>query len=242
MSPKTLKVLSILLTYPEAEMLAALDEMRTIILQEKQLRAENQQSLLLLIDSFQQQALLDLQSSYVDLFDRGRFLSLHIFEHIHGESRDRGQAMVDLLQMYEAHGFELAARELPDYIPLFLEFLAQQQQEQAIQWLQDAMSVFSLLSARLTGRNCPYHAVFDALQDMAGTPENLAAIQQQVATEQEDLTWSAIDAIWEEEAVSFGGIGNQCNHQNSELHPVHIKPRGEHQQAGKYTPFHSDTG
>jgi nitrate reductase delta subunit len=111
--------------------------------------------------------MLDSQEQYVALFDRGRFLSLHIFEHVHGESRDRGQAMVNLLQMYEAHGFEMSTHELPDYIPLFLEFLSQQEQAEAVQLLHDAMPVLSLLGARLTERGSEFQA-FDALAGFAG--------------------------------------------------------------------------
>ncbi|MDO9268932.1 MAG: nitrate reductase molybdenum cofactor assembly chaperone, partial [Methylobacter sp.] len=137
----TLKVLSLLLSYPEAEMLAALDEMAAVVEQENLLLENHKKSVLALIDTYRGADLLDVQESYVALFDRGRFLSLHIFEHVHGESRDRGQAMVNLLQMYEAHGFEMSTHELPDYIPLFLEFLSQQEQAEAVQLLRDAMPV-----------------------------------------------------------------------------------------------------
>ncbi|OYV16678.1 MAG: narJ, partial [Methylococcaceae bacterium NSM2-1] len=123
----TLKVLSHLLSYPEAETLAALDEMTAVIEQEKLLPEAHIKPVLAIINSYRGADLLDLQERYVALFDRGRYLSLHIFEHVHGESRDRGQAMVNLLQMYEAHGFEMSTHELPDYIPLFLEFLSQQE-------------------------------------------------------------------------------------------------------------------
>src|SRR5690606_22756321 len=68
--------------------------------------------------------LVDVQARYSELFDKGRALSLLLFEHVHGESRDRGQAMVDLMAQYEAAGFAIGVRELPDYIPLYLEFLA----------------------------------------------------------------------------------------------------------------------
>jgi hypothetical protein len=82
-----------------------------------------------------------IAGAYVRLFDRGRALSLHLFEHIHGESRDRGQAMVNLLEVYRQHGFELSARELPDYMPLFLEYLAQRPQEEALDMLADTLHV-----------------------------------------------------------------------------------------------------
>ena len=80
---------------------------------------------------------MDLQERYVASFDRGRARSLYLFEHVHGESRDRGQAMVNLLEIYRRHEFELNARELPDYIPLFMEYLAQRPDGEALDLLAD---------------------------------------------------------------------------------------------------------
>jgi nitrate reductase delta subunit len=223
----TLKVLSLLLSYPEAEMLAALDEMAAVVEQENLLLGNHKKLILALIDGYRGVDLLDSQADYVELFDRGRFLSLHIFEHVHGESRDRGQAMVNLLQMYEAHGFEMSTRELPDYIPLFLEFLAQQEQPEAVQLLHDAMPVLSLLGARLTERGSRFSAIFDALADFAGEPEALADIRLQAATEGEDETLLHMDEIWEEEAVSFMGAGDACNSQTATVSPITITPRDQ---------------
>jgi nitrate reductase delta subunit len=211
----TLKVLSLLLSYPEAEMLEALDEMAAVVEQENLLQDIHKKSVLALIGSYRGADLLDSQEDYVALFDRGRFLSLHIFEHVHGESRDRGQAMVNLLQMYESHGFEMSTHELPDYIPLFLEFLSQQEQDEAVQLLHDAMPVLSLLGARLTERGSKFSAVFDALAGFAGEPEALEEIRSQAATEGEDETLVNMDEIWEEEAVSFMGAENSCHSQTA---------------------------
>jgi nitrate reductase delta subunit len=227
---QTLKVLSHLLSYPEAEMLAALDEMAVVVEQENLLLEAPKKTVLALIDSYRGVDLLDVQEAYVALFDRGRFLSLHIFEHVHGESRDRGQAMVNLLQMYEAHGFELATHELPDYIPLFLEFLSQQEQQAAQQLLHDAMPVLSLLGARLTERGSLFCAIFDALAGFAGEPEALAEILHQAATEGEDETLVNMDEIWEEEAVSFMGAGEACKSQAT-VSPITITPRDEYLKA-----------
>ena len=228
---RTLKVLSLLLSYPEAEMLAALDEMADIIEQENLLLAAHKKAVLALIDSYRGVDLLNVQEAYVALFDRGRFLSLHIFEHVHGESRDRGQAMVNLLQMYEAHGFELSTHELPDYIPLFLEFLSQQEQTEAMQLLHDAMPVLSLLGARLTERSSPFNAIFEALAGFAGEPEALADILQLAATEGEDETLVNMDKIWEEEAISFMGAKDACTSQTATVNPMTIMPRDQYLKA-----------
>ncbi|MEY3808435.1 MAG: hypothetical protein RI893_1411 [Pseudomonadota bacterium] len=227
---QTLKVLSHLLSYPEAEMLAALDEMAVVVEQENLLPETSKKAVQALIDSYHGVDLLVAQEAYVALFDRGRFLSLHIFEHVHGESRDRGQAMVNLLQMYETHGFELSTHELPDYIPLFLEFLSQQEQEEARELLHDAMPVLSLLGARLTERGSEFCAIFDALAGFAGEPDALAEILHQAATEGEDETLVNMDEIWEEEAVSFMGAGEACKSQAT-ASPITITPRDEYLKA-----------
>ena len=224
---QTLKVLSLLLSYPEAEMLEALDEMAAVVERENLLPDDPKKAVLALIDSYRGADLLDSQERYVALFDRGRFLSLHIFEHVHGESRDRGQAMVNLLRMYEAHGFEMSSHELPDYIPLFLEFLSRQEQVEAVSLLDDAMPVLSLLGARLSERGSEFSAIFDALAGFAGDPEALDEIRRQAAAEGEDETLSNMDEIWEEEAVSFMGAGDSCNSQTPAVSPITITPRDQ---------------
>ena len=149
------------------------------------------------------QSLYDLQERYVTLFDRGRALSLHLFEHVHGESRDRGQAMVDLLELYRAGGLELAARELPDYLPLMLEFLSTRPQAEAQELLDDAMAVIVLLGARLAERGSDYALLFEALEALAGSPAEAEQLRRMAATEGPDETIEKMDEIWAEEAVSF---------------------------------------
>ncbi len=200
---QTLKVLSLLLSYPQAEVLAALDELADVVERENLLPPKHATNLLGFIESLRDADLLDLQEGYVALFDRGRALSLYIFEHVHGESRARGQAMVDLMELYRSHGFEIAVSELPDYIPLFLEYLSQQPRAEACRLLRDAMPVLSLLGARLANRGSAYSAIFDALEGFAGEPENLDAIRARAAVEGPDDALIHMDRIWEEAAVSF---------------------------------------
>ena len=224
----TLKVLSLLLSYPNADMLEALDDMAGVVAKENLLPEADRNAVLALLESYRVKPLLELQENYVALFDRGRYLSLHIFEHVHGESRDRGQAMVNLLQMYASQGFEIAARELPDYIPLFLEFLSLQTQAESAALLQDAMPVLSLLGARLAERGSEYRAIFEALAGFAGEPEAVADMHQQAASEKPDATLVHMDDIWEEEAVSFLGAGDACNAKASAATPVTVTPRDEY--------------
>jgi nitrate reductase delta subunit len=204
---KTLKVLSALLCYPQPEMQAALGEMAEAIEQERLLPERERQALRTLMRQMAQTEVMELQERYIRLFDRGRALSLHLFEHIHGESRDRGQAMVDLLEVYRQHGFELNARELPDYLPLFLEYLAQRPDGEALDLLADARHVIALLGVRLAERGSDYHVVFEALSALVGESADIADIRRQVADEGPDQTVVNMDKIWEEEAVTF--LANQ---------------------------------
>ncbi len=139
------------------------------------------------------------------LFDRSRTLSLNLFEHVHGESRDRGGAMVSLLETYREAGFEPDTTELPDHLPLLLEFLAPQPPGAARDILADAAHIFEALNARLARRESPYGAVFVALLQIAGAKADKAAVAvllDQPETDPEDL--QALDEVWEESEVRFG--------------------------------------
>lgn len=223
---KTLKVLSALLCYPQPEIQAALAEMAEALEQEAVLPEAERQALHALIQRLARTELMQLQEQYVATFDRGRALSLHLFEHIHGESRDRGQAMVNLLEVYRRHGFELDARELPDYIPLFLEYLAQRPADEALDLLAETAPVLTLLGARLAKRDNDYGAVFNALIALVGEPEDSVAIRQQAASEGPDQTVVNMDQIWEEEAVTFLGNQDRCTRGRSasEAQPVQWLP------------------
>jgi len=148
--------------------------------------------------------LLDRQETYDGLFERGRSLGLWLFEHVHGESRDRGQAMVDLVDKYREAGLEINQQELPDYIPMFLEFLATQGEENAKQWLQDVEHILALLQCRLEKRQSPYSVLFESLLDIAQSDVSLDEVRASIAEEKRDDTKEAIDAEWEEEEVKFG--------------------------------------
>ena len=122
-----------------------------------------------LLDYLDNAPLIRLQENYVATFDRSTSHSLHLFEHIHGESRDRGQAMVDLLEEYRKHGFELSTTELPDYVPLFLEFLAQLPEDQVQALLGDAIHVLAMIGNKLSVVQSPYACVFEVLRNQCTT-------------------------------------------------------------------------
>jgi nitrate reductase delta subunit len=203
---QTFKVLSLLLSYPVAELKTAIPEMRAALAREQLLAGEERRALDPLFDSLLADDPLDLQERYVFLFDRTRSLSLHLFEHIHGESRDRGQAMVDLMAMYEEHGLEIAARELPDHLPLFLEFLAILPIEEARALLAQPLHIIASIGERLHKRESVYTGVFRALEHIAATVPDRAIMDALLAVPDDDpADLAALDRIWEEEAVSFGG-------------------------------------
>ena len=140
------------------------------------------------------------------LFDRSRTLSLNLFEHVHGESRERGGAMVDLLETYRAGGFEPMGPELPDHLPMLLEYLSTRPLAEARDMLADAVHILIALAERLERRGgSPYAPVFRALEALAASPavaELLAEITGLPDDDPEDL--AALDAVWEEAAVTFG--------------------------------------
>lgn len=217
------KVVSALLTYPHTELVDALDEIAAAVSVDVDLTETQKTGLLGFINSRRHLDLIDWQQQYVELFDRGRALSLLMFEHVHGESRDRGQAMVDLLRLYQAHGLALNARELPDHIPLFLEFLSQLPKEQALDFLGGALPVLNLLGARLAERNSPYTVLFAALASIVGNGSGPDALREQVAAERPDETLAQMDEIWEEEAVSFMGNPKACHAEA--VQPLKYTPR-----------------
>ncbi len=202
---KTLKVLSALLHYPSRELQAAAGELNVALHAERILPAPARQAVASLIDEIAQRDLYDAQERYILLFDRTRSLSLHLFEHVHGESRDRGQAMVDLIRLYEEGGFTPTRKELPDYLPLFLEYAATREPAEAIELIGQPGHVFAALNERLAKRGSGYAAVFAALAALSNAKLDqaaLAALRAEPDPEPDDL--EALDAAWEEEEVTFG--------------------------------------
>ncbi len=191
---RTFKALSVLLHYPTAELQDTICDIRRVLIEEG-LAVEP------LLTRLQEKDLFALQADYVDLFDRTPRLSLYLFEHIHGDSRDRGQAMVDLQQLYRNHGLELDTRELPDYLPLFVEFLSILPLEKARQLLGEIVHILSALKQRLEEKESPYATVLSALiglADAAADPKAVAALRDLPDTAPEIL-----DQAWQEEPVTF---------------------------------------
>ncbi|WP_374252020.1 nitrate reductase molybdenum cofactor assembly chaperone [Xanthobacter sp.] len=202
----TLKALSRLLLYPEAALQDAAPHLAEALTEDGRLDAPTRLGLMPLLRSLAGEDLYDLQEAYVSLFDRTRRLSLHLFEHVHGESRDRGQAMVDLAALYAQGGLAIDANELPDFLPLFLEFLATRPEAEAQGLLADVDHILATLEERLNERGSLYAAVLTAARHLAGA-EAVLAPTQEPAPHTEDhsaLDLTALDKEWEETAVTFG--------------------------------------
>ncbi len=164
----SLRVLAALLGYPDARMRGDLPEMHDVLRREGALSPARQAELHALIDALALADPLEAEANYVELFDRGRGTSLHLFEHVHGDSRDRGPAMVDLAQTYEKAGLYLAPGELPDYLPAVLEFISTQPPAEARAFLGEMAHIFNAIFNALQRRESPYASALGALLELAG--------------------------------------------------------------------------
>ena len=193
-----LRALGALLSYPQEEIRQALPEIAEAIRASQMIPAPQREDLLTLIDELAGD-LLKVEERYVELFDRGRAASLHLFEHLHSEGRDRGQAMVDLKRLYERAGYELSSRELPDYLPVVLEYLSCRDLRETRELLGDCAHILRRIGQSLIARGSRYTAVLQTLLVIAGEdPIDIATVPR-VAERIENL-----DRDWFEQPA-FGG-------------------------------------
>ncbi len=197
---RTYRALATLIAYPTEALQAATSEIAAVLAEEGLVPAPRRAAIGDLLTELAGRDIYDLQERYFALFDRSRTLSLHLFEHVHGESRDRGQAMADLVALYRGHGFEPTATELPDFLPLFLEFLSLLPGHEAQALLAEPAGILQALADRLVTRKSSYAAVFQALAALANAPAS--HLPDTGAEDPDDLV--ALDAAWEEAAVHFG--------------------------------------
>jgi nitrate reductase delta subunit len=208
---RTFKALSALLTYPTAELQETAHELGFALAEDEHLPAKVWHQLSRLTTELATGDLYDLQERYVLLFDRTRSLSLHLFEHVHGESRDRGQAMIDLKSQYETHGLEVSAAELPDFLPLFLEYMSLLPVSEACETLGQPAHIFAALAERLRKRKSSYESVFRALIALAAAKPKDDQVSQLLRLPDPDANdLAALDAAWEDEPVNFGPNTTGC--------------------------------
>ncbi len=202
---RTFKALSVMLSYPSDDLKAVAGEIAGVLKDEGVLSKKAQQAIRPLLADMEQLGLYDLQELYVLLFDRSRTLSLSLFEHVHGESRERGPAMVDLLETYRAGGFDLVSTELPDHLPILLEYLSKRPLVEAKEMLGDAGHILAALAERLQRRESNYAAVLAALAEFAGVEASSEMVQELLSVKDDDPEdLEALDNVWEEAEVTFG--------------------------------------
>ncbi len=207
----SLRLLARLLGYPDAELRAHLPALRDALHGERALAAARRAELEALMGALAGADPLDAEAAYVQLFDRGRATSLHLFEHVHGDSRDRGPAMIDLAQSYEQAGLCLAPGELPDYLPAVLEFASTQPPREARAFLGEMAHIFNALFSALRERHSAYASVLGALLELAGEKA------QPVKLEPEE----PLDASWSE-PPAFDGCSPKGQSRPGQPQPIHI--------------------
>lgn len=197
---KTYKIISLLLSYPSADLMEFLQEAEKELRNEGLLSSEKLEEVGLFIMHFRKTDLTDWQAEYVQLFDNSRSASLHLFEHVKNDSRDRGQAMVDMLEFYKENGLYLSANELPDYLPVFLEFLSSQSVEKASKLLAEPVNVIARIHAALEEKKNMYRHILWALISLSAKQPDVK-VTKAIINNEKPLN---LDAEYEEKPVEFG--------------------------------------
>jgi nitrate reductase delta subunit len=212
----TLRALAALLAYPDARLRSDLAEMAALLTDDGALSGSRRGEIEALARWLADGEALEVEAQYVETFDRGRSTSLHLFEHVHGDSRDRGPAMIDLAQTYAAAGLMLKEGELPDYLPAVLEFASTQPPREARAFLGEISHLVNAIFSALSQRGSRYAAVMGALLDLAGEPARAAQIPAERAL---DETWA--------EPPAFDGCASAGQARPGEPQPVRIVRRTE---------------
>lgn len=201
----TYRAFALMLSYPTEDLQALASDAMDAIESEALVPAPLRRALAKLALRLATEDLLALQEDYVWLFDRSRSLSLNLYEHVHGESRERGPAMVALLELYRSKGLELSAGELPDHLPVFLEFLSSLPDTEAASLLGEAAHVIAAIGERLHKRSSLYRAIFGALASLSAAPADRAALASLLSEPDDDPSdLTALDKLWAETPVTFG--------------------------------------
>ncbi len=205
---RSLRVLSRLLVYPNAENFGHLSELKDVLVEDGFLKAKTLKNLSAFIDELAGQDLMQAQENYVELFDRGRAHCLHLYEHVHGESRFRGQAMIDLSNRYAEKGLIVGVGELPDYLPVFLEFISICEPEEGLETLSNAAPIIAMIGEKLKRAKSGYASVFSAIVELSGAKLNPAEIQKAADAALPNIqTLDELDEAWEE-PEAFGGASD----------------------------------
>ena len=212
----SLRVLAALLGYPDAALRGHLAEMHTLLHAEAALSPARRGEIDALMNQLAKADPLQSEADYVELFDRGRATSLHLFEHVHGDSRERGPALIDLGQTYASAGLLLSEGELPDYLPAVLEFVSTQPPVEARAFLGEMAHIIRAIFSALLQRESAYAGALGALLDLAGEAATTAASRAPDNAAEESL-----DERWAEPVV-FEGCSSKGQAKPGQPQPIHI--------------------
>ncbi|MBX9836264.1 MAG: nitrate reductase molybdenum cofactor assembly chaperone [Burkholderiaceae bacterium] len=207
----TLRALAYLLSYPDAEQRSYMPQLADTLQAEQALKADRLTELVALCRQLAASDPMEAESRYVETFDRGRSTSLHLFEHVHGDSRERGPALIDLMQTYERAGLQFSAPELPDHLVVVLEFLSTQPSEVACGFLAEMSHILTTLFSALAGRGSPYASVIGAILEISGQQAQAVPVVEE----------PEIDDSWDE-PVAFDGCSTRGQAKPGQPQPLHF--------------------
>ncbi len=210
---RSCRALARLLDYPGENLRASAPALLVVLQAQGCLSAARLAGLERLVQDLQTGDGFEVQARYVSTFDRGRATSLHLFEHVHGDSRERGPALVDLARTYEEAGLYFEAAELPDHLPAVLEFASTQPDDTAKAFLAEMAHILAALQEALLRREEPgYAAVLAAVLDLADAGPQ--PVRPPVADEPLDLTWA--------EPAAFDGCTSAGQQRPGAPQPIHV--------------------
>ena len=207
----SLRALALMLAYPSVDLRSKLPMLVEAIDSESAIPAARRVELAALANELSRTDSMEVESRYVETFDRGRATSLHLFEHVHGDSRDRGPAMVDLAQTYEKAGLLMGPNEMPDHLCVVLEFASTQPAKVAAAFLGEMEHILTAIFSALLKRNSPYAAILAAVLELAGQKVQAVPI---VADAPMDDDWV--------EPMAFDGCSTKGQAKPGEAQPIHI--------------------
>ena len=211
----TLRALAWLLRYPDAELRAALPALGEALRGDAALSRSRLAEIDALIARLRSLPGLQAEAEYVDLFDRGRHTALQLFEHVHGDSRDRGPAMIDLVQTYERAGLLLDDGALPDDLRVALEFASTQPPAASQAFLREIAHIVRTICSALQARGSRYASVLAAILDLAGERAEPVALAEEPPL---DETWADPEA--------FGGCASAGQSRPDQPQPIHFVRNG----------------
>ncbi len=210
-APHTLRVLARLLSYPDAGLREHAGELVQALAREAALSSERIGEIGQLLHRLSRRPALAVEAEFVELFDRGRSTSLHLFEHVHGDSRDRGPAMIDLIKTYEQAGLMLREDELPDHLSVLLEYASTQPPREARELLGETAHILRAIFSALHKKGSPYASVLAAVLELAGERAEAVAVADD----------EPLDESWAEPPV-FGGCSTAGQARPGQPQPVRI--------------------